>query len=286
VTPGTGVYEVDYNFLLPSASVKVELGQGRITASAARTVRRPRFDYISPALLEAELGDNDLLGNPQLRPETAWGGDVGYEHKLGRTGVIGVNLFYRKIDNLVELTNTGVVGSEGAGTWVYQPRNVGSGDVWGVEFDLSSSLSFVGLPNTGIFGNFSWIDSSVDDEFGPRRFNGQSEYVYNLGVIQNIPSYGVSFGATYRKQGPAFDRTVGEEVHTSYGADLEVFVEKRFGKSFTVRAVGSNLLDSSKDERFNKFDTTGDQFSRSFAQYELETENAGPVFQVVARYAF
>lgn len=286
VTPGTGVYEVDYDYLLPSASVKVELGQGRITASAARTVRRPRFDYISPALLEAELGDNDLLGNPQLRPETAWGGDLGYEHKLGRTGVVGVNLFYRKIDNLIEVANTGVVGSEGAGTWVYQPRNVGSGDVWGVEFDLSTSLSFAGLPNTGIFGNFSWIDSSVDDEFGPRRFNGQSEYVYNVGVIQNIPSVGVSFGATYRKQGPAYDRNVGEEVHTTYGADLEVFIEKRIGKSFTIRAVGSNLLDSSKDERFNKFDTTGDQISRSFAQYELETENAGPVFQIVARYAF
>ena len=116
-------------------------------------MRRPRFDYISPALLEAELGDNDLLGNPQLRPETAWGGDLGYEHKLGRTGVVGVNLFYRKIDNLIEVANTGVVGSEGAGTWVYQPRNVGSGDVWGVEFDLSTSLSFAGLPNTGVFGN-------------------------------------------------------------------------------------------------------------------------------------
>jgi outer membrane receptor protein involved in Fe transport len=250
------------------------------------TVRRPRFDYVSPALLEAELGDNDQLGNPQLRPETAWGADLGYEHRIGRTGVIGVNLFYREIEDLVETVNTGVVGSEGAGTFVYQPQNVGSGKVWGVEFDLSTSLGFLGLPDTGVFGNVSWIDSSITDEFGPRRFNGQSEYVYNFGLIQNLPAMGISFGATYRKQGAAFDRYVGEEIHTTYGADLEVFIEKRFGKSFTVRAVGSNLLDGSKDERFNKFDTTGDQISRSFAEYELETENAGPVFQVVARYAF
>jgi outer membrane receptor for ferrienterochelin and colicin len=90
------VVDSSYDALLPSASVRIDLGDGRITASAARTLRRPRFDYISPALLEAELGDNDLLGNPQLKPETAWGGDLGYEHKLGRTGVIGVNLFYRK----------------------------------------------------------------------------------------------------------------------------------------------------------------------------------------------
>ncbi|MBB3859909.1 outer membrane receptor for ferrienterochelin and colicin [Novosphingobium hassiacum] len=277
---------VKYDFLLPSASVKIQLGDGRLTASAARTVRRPRFDYISPALLEAELGDNDLLGNTGLRPETAWGGDLGYEHRLGRTGVIGVNVFYRKVQNLVELTNTQVEGSEGDGTFVYQPRNVGDGEVWGVEFDLSADLGAVGLPDTGVFGNLSLIDSSVEDEFGSRRFNGQSKYVYNFGVIQNFPDFGASFGATYRKQGSAYDRTVGEEVTTRYGADLEVFVEKRIGKSFTIRAVGSNLLNSSKDEVFNKFATAADQVARDFDEYELESEEAGPVFQVVARYAF
>lgn len=90
---------------------------------------------------------------------------------------------------------------------------------------------FVGLPDTGVFGNISWLDSKIVDEFGERRFNGQSKYVYNFGMIQDIPSVGAAFGATYRKQGGAFDRTVGEEVFTSYGADSEVFVEKRFGKS-------------------------------------------------------
>lgn len=277
---------VKYDFLLPSASIKVDVGQGRITLSAARTVRRPRFDFISPALLEAELGDNDLLGNPNLVPETAWGGDLGYEHKLGRTGVVGVNVFYRKINNLTETVNTQVEGSEGPGTFVYQPRNVGDGEVWGIEFDLSADLGFIGLPDTGIFGNLGLIDSSINDAFGSRRFNGQSKYVYNFGLIQNVKSVGASFGATYRKQGSAFDRNVGEEVTTTYGADLEVFVEKRFGNSFTLRAVASNLLDSSKDEIFNKFATTGDQIARDFDEYELETEEAGPVFQIVARYAF
>ena len=277
---------VKYNFLLPSASVRVDLGRGRITASVARTVRRPRFDFITPALLEAEYGDNDLQGNPLLRPEKAWGGDLGYEQKIGRTGVVGVNVFYRKIKDVVELTNTGVEGSEGEGTFVLVPRNAGEGEVWGVEFDLSTSLSFIGLADTGVFGNASLINSSIRDDFGVRRFNGQSRFVYNAGVIQNFPRFGGAIGVTYRKQGPAQDRLVGEEVRTSYGADLEVFVEKRFGKNFTLRAVGSNLLDGRKDEIFNKFNTIGDQRDRSFDEYELESERAGPVFQIVARYAF
>lgn len=284
---GSGLTQVDYDAFLPSASVKLAVGGGgRITASVARTLRRPRFDYISPALLEAELGDNDLLGNPLLAPETAWGADLGFEQRLGRTGIVGVNLFYRDVSDLVELANTGVEGSEGAGTFVFQPRNTGDGKVYGIEFDLSTSLDFVGLPDTGIFGNFSFLDSDIEDAFGQRRFNGQSKYVYNFGAIQNLRGIGASFGATYRKQGRAFDRVIGEEVVTSYGADLEVFVEKRFGKSFTIRAVGSNLLDGTKDETFNKFTTVADQVARDFDEYEIESERAGPVFQLVARYAF
>ena len=61
---------------------------------------------------------------------------------------------------------------------------------------------------------------------------------------------------------------------------------KRFGKSFTIRAVGSNLLNGAKRETFNKFITIEDQNDRSFDEYELESEKAGPVFQLMARYAF
>jgi outer membrane receptor protein involved in Fe transport len=289
---GAGTIENSYDEFLPSASLKFELGDGRITLSGARTMRRPNFNFITPGLLEAEFGDNDFLGNPFLLPETAWGGDLGYEHKIGNTGVIGINVFYRDISNLIELSTlldangVPVEGSEGDGTFIYTPRNTGNGEVYGVEFDASFSLAFIGLPDTGLFGNFALLDSNITDEFGERRFNDQSEYVYNFGAIQNLPDFGAAFGATYRKQGEAFGRVVGEEITTRYGADLEVFIEKRFGDSFTIRAVGSNLLDSTKDEDFNKFATVADQNNRDFDEYELESERAGPVFQVVARYAF
>ncbi len=276
----------NYEKLLPSASIKVDVGaRGRFTASTARTSRRPEFNYLSPVTLTEELGDNSLVGNPLLDPETSWGFDLGYEQRVGRSGIVGVNLFYRKVNDLIELANIGAIPGSST-TFLYQPQNIGDGKVWGVEFDLSSDLGFIGLPDTGVFGNVSWLDSKIDDEFGERRFNGQSKYVYNFGVIQDIPSVGAAFGATYRKQGGAFGRTVGEEVFTSYGADLEVFIEKRFGKSFTIRAVGSNLLNGAKRERFNKFTTTGDQVAREFDEYELEKETAGPVFQLMARYAF
>ncbi len=278
----------DYQFLLPSASVKWQLTpEDRIIASVARTNRRPRLDFLSPATLEEELGDNDLLGNPLLRPELAWGIDLGYERRLGRTGVAGINFFYRDVTDVVEIANTGDIREDDGDEFlIFQPRNTGNGKIYGVELDLSTDLGFIGLPETGVFGSFSYLDSEIRDFAGQRRFNDQSKFVFNVGFIQNLPSWGAAFGTTYRKQGKAFGRVLAEEVTTTYGADLEVFVEKRIGSSFTIRAVGSNLLDGKKRETFNKFDTLEDQLDRDFDEYELESERAGPVFQVIARYAF
>ncbi|HQR88676.1 MAG TPA: TonB-dependent receptor, partial [Caulobacter sp.] len=232
-----------------------------------------------------EFGDNDYVGNPSLKPETAWGLDVGYERRLGARGVAGVNVFYRDVTDLIELTSIGT-GSAGAPALLLQTQNVGDGSVMGIEFDLSTPLTVFGLDNTGVFFNYSWLDSDIDDTFGSRKFNSQSDYVMNVGFIQDLPTFGGAFGATYRKQGEADGRIIGEEVTTSYGADLEIFLEKRFGEKFTVRLTGSNLLNAKKEEVFNKFNSTADQVSRDFDQYELESEEAGPVFQLIARMAF
>lgn len=305
----------DYGLLLPSAHLRVNVTErDRLSASIARTVRRPDFNQLLPLTLEEEYGDNDFLGNASLRPETAWGLDLGYERRLGQRGVFGFNLFYRKVEDLIEIVGTGRPSATalkdhddaieefldehpGAGpgtpgypsldpdSFVFTAANVGDGRVYGAELDLSTPLTALGLKDTGVFLNYSWLDSEVDDDFGERRFNNQPRSVLNVGFIQDLPSLGVSFGASYRRQGDARSRVLGEEVATSYGADLEAFVEKRFGARVAVRLTGSNLLDASKDEAFDKFNTLADQIDRDYDEYEGETEKAGPVYQLVVRYA-
>lgn len=279
----------DYAFALPSAHLLYNVTpDDRIRASVARTVRRPSFDQLSPALLEEEpTEDNDLVGNPDLKPESAWGFDVGYEHRIGRRGVAGVNFFYREVTNRIELQSTGVVSSEGSG-FVLTPSNVGNGNVMGVEFDLSTPLTFIGLENTGVFMNYSWLDSSITDLVTgeKRRFNDQAEFVFNVGFIHDIVEWGTSFGSSYRLQGDQFNRILGETVETTYGADLEMFIEQRFGERFVLRLAGSNLLNASKDETFFKYDTQANQIVNAFEEFELESEQSGPVFQLVGRYAF
>lgn len=287
VDPAIGRRDESYGVFLPSLHLRWNLDDDqRLTASVARTMRRASFNQLSPALLEAELGDNDFLGNPALDPEKAWGLDLGWERRLGKRGVVGLNLFYRDVSDLIEVVNTGVEGSEGPGTYVLQAVNAGDGQVWGAEFDLSTPLTAFGLEHTGVFLNYSWLDSEITDGFGKRRFNDQAESVLNVGFIQDLPSLAASFGVTYRKQGDAYGRIVGEEISTRYGADLEAFLEKRIGTDWTLRLTGSNLLNASKDETFDKFLTIADQIDRSYDEYELETEKGGRVYQLVARYSF
>ena len=303
----------DYNLLLPSLHLKWNLSAAdRLSLSLARSVKRPNFNELVPALLDGEFGDNDYIGNPLLAPETANGIDFGFEHRLGKRGIAGINFFYRDVKNLIELVNTGEWSEDAQDSyeddleefldenpgataadfefepesWVFTSANVGNGKVYSVEIDLSTPLTAFNMPNTGVFLNYSWLDSKITDFIGERRFNDQARYVLNTGFIQDLPSLGASFGASYRKQGGSFARILAEEVSVRYGDDLEMFVEKRFGKSVSLRLTASNLLDASKDEVFHKFDNLPDQIARDYDEYELESEEAGPSYQLVMRWAF
>jgi outer membrane receptor protein involved in Fe transport len=284
----------DYDVLAPSLHVRWSLSEtDRVYASVARTVRRPDFDLIAPYEIEEEPADEDTLrGNPALDPELAWGLDLGYEHRLGQRGIIGLNVFYRDIDDVIELTATGEA-ADGGGL-VYTPRNVGDGKAYGVELDLSTPLSMFGLEETGVFLNAAWLDSEIDDAIlgGDRRFQNQPEYVYNIGFIQNLEGWGAAFGVSYREQDDARQIVLGEIRDTSYDGDLELFVEKRFGETWVARFTASNLLDLEKKEVIYAFDGDSAEAvvdamrSNDIDEIEIERETAGPVLQLVLRANF
>ena len=98
------VNEKDYGILLPSASLRWKLSDSdRITASVARTVRRPNFDFISPALLEGEYGDNDFLGNPDLEPEKTTVLEAIYERRFWGEGVFDATWQYAEVEDVVDV---------------------------------------------------------------------------------------------------------------------------------------------------------------------------------------
>jgi outer membrane receptor protein involved in Fe transport len=201
-------------------------------------------------------------GNPDLKFETAWGVDIGLEQRLPR-GVVGINFFYRRVNNLIALVNTGIPtdpeadpDSEEGRARFYTFENVGKGKVYGIEFDLSAPLSFIGLDNTGVFANFTRLWSKRTEPNTELRvpFDGQPKYVYNVGLTQDFPTIGASAGFSYRKQGESISTFLGEEEHQFYGGNLEAYVEKRIGKNFVLRLSGTNLLDARSLQYERNFD--------------------------------
>ena len=292
VTATTASAKYNTGILNPSLSVRWSpTSADQFRASVARTIRRPDYDLLSPIEYDETPGDDDTTtGNPDLRNQSAWGVDVGYERRIGGSGIAGVNFFYRDITDLIELVAT---RDNGAGQ-DFRPQNIGDGQAWGVEFDLSAPLTFLGMPDTGVFANYTYLDSSTTDPFTgqKRRFNAQPHHVYNVGFIQTVKAADVSFGATISGRSKSLESNFDETVELHYDPDLEAFVEKRIGKHIVLRVSAQNLLDRVKYEEFRKYD--GDSLEEilqnraagDLDEYEIEREHSGPLVQFTIRAAF
>src|SRR3954453_12846224 len=83
--------------LSPRLGLGSRLGSGdtRLRASLARAFKLPSFFALA--------SPRALGGNPDLRPETSWGGDLGISHRFPEAGAdLDVTLFLQRYKNLVD----------------------------------------------------------------------------------------------------------------------------------------------------------------------------------------
>ncbi len=266
----------EYN---PSVHLRWHISeQDQFRASVARTLRYPQFDQLNP--VELTIDDEKFRGNPELDPESAWGLDIGYDHFIGNAGVVGVNVFYREVSDLIEYQQTEItVGVDDFD--LREPiNNRNDGSIKGVEVDVSTPFTAFGLPNLQGFLNYTLLDSEVEDPYFEgveRRFSGQAEYVYNIGFEHEIESMAFSYGMSYQRQGAAEEFEGGEVNRITYDGNLEVFIEKRFASGdYVVRLSGQNLLDAEKRELIKEYDDSAAYRADNFDTREVEVEETSP----------
>jgi len=273
----------------PSAHFSAEINDhNSLRMSLAQTVKRPSFKQLAPITEIDEPEDGDLKqGNPDLKDEVSLGFDIGYEFSFSGSGIVGFNAFYRDISDVIEEAGIGV--TEAGGT-LYSYNNAGDGSVWGLEMDLNAPIG----DDTGFFANLTLLDSKIDDQFTgvERRFRDQPDYIYNVGITHNLPAWDASFGFSYQKQGDSLSVDIHREVELSYDANLEMFIEKRFGDGYVLRLSGTNLLNAHKIETFVKYDgDTGQEIINNHIagdvdEYEREDESAGRMVTLTLRKSF
>lgn len=262
--------------------------QREMRLSLARTLRRPQYDQLNP--VELTIDDEKFRGNSALSPETSWGLDLGYDHFLGDVGVVGMNLFYREVTDLIEYRQT-EIEVNGESFDLREPiNNDNTGEIYGAELDISAPLSWASLDNVQWFLNLTYLDSEVEDPYFEgldRPFSGQAEYVYNLGFEHELSQWNLSYGMSYQKQGDAEEFEGNEVNRIRYDGNLEVFIEKRFDNdNYVLRLSGQNLLDAEKNEFIREFDSTADFKQGSADSSEVELENTEPAIILTFRGRF
>ena len=216
----------------------------QVRAALARTYKAPNTFQLIPRRFIANNNTAttpDFEGNPNLKPELAWGLDLAYEHYFTGGGVASLSGFARRIDDLIltELINRN-------GTWITRPANVGGARVFGIEMDTKTTLRtfWKDGPATDIRANLGRNWSTVDFIPGPNnRLNEQTRFSANLGFDHRFTSPPLAIGGNFAfKTGGPVRTSLTQTTYQSARRNLDLYAVWRFSPKVSVRLTATNLL--------------------------------------------
>lgn len=190
--------------------LRLSLTQSYRAPTLRNLIALPSLNSLYPVPGGNVASSPDRAGNPGLAPERSHGIDLALERYLAQGGVLSVNLFHRRIRDLIrDVTTLEDVAWADEPRWVSRPRNLGRATAQGIEFDAKFRLSEVRAeaPPLDLRMNLSLYRSRVDSVPGPdNRIDQQPRAVGNLGADYKLPktawTVGGSLGVTpgYRTQ--------------------------------------------------------------------------------------
>lgn len=189
-----------------------ENSRDQVRASLTRSYRSPNLqDLIARPSINSQYacpgnalcGANvinyaDRMGNPDLKPEVARGLELAYENYLSLGGIVSINAFYRRIQDLIRVEpQLETVSWASVPRWVARPRNIGDATTYGVELEAKFRLDqFLtdALP-VNIRSNLSLFRSHVNQIPGPHNtLDQQPRGTANLGFDYRLRSLPLTLG--------------------------------------------------------------------------------------------
>ncbi|MEQ8324820.1 MAG: TonB-dependent receptor [Vicingaceae bacterium] len=276
--------------LFPSVNTIFNLTEEQnLRFAYSRTIARPSFKELSFAQIVDPL--TNRIFNGSLFTYSDWDGkltetridnlDLRWEYFFKGDQMVSFSTFYKSFDKPIELVRI----PEQQTSQEYQARNVGDGQLIGLEFELRKDFSFISesFRNLKFSGNFTWIRSQIDmsdREFNSRKqyerdgqtvkntrdMAGQAPYVINGGFIYGNPALALDAGIFYNVKGPTL-HIVGvglyPDVYTEPFHSLNLSLSKRFGeeKRTQVEFNVSNILNDRIESFFTSYETEKEVFS-------------------------
>ncbi|MBN2173656.1 MAG: TonB-dependent receptor [Bacteroidales bacterium] len=276
--------------LFPSVNLIYALSdEQNLRISYSRTIARPSFKELSFAQIIDPISNR--IFNGSLFTYSGWDGnltetrinnfDIRWEWYLPAGQMYSVSGFYKTFDNPIELVRI----PEQQTSTEYQPRNVGDGQLYGVELEFRKDLSFIAiaLNKLSVNGNLTLVKSSIDmtdTEYNSRKtyekagesiennrvMAGQSPFVVNAGITYSDPDHGLDAGVFYNVKGTTLS-IVGAGLFPDIYADpfnsLNFSLNKRFGKDkrTMIDFKVSNLLNEKVVSHYRSYEAEDQVYS-------------------------
>ncbi|MDZ7743954.1 MAG: TonB-dependent receptor [Bacteroidota bacterium] len=216
---------LDATDLFPSINLIYSISnEMNLRGGYAQTIARPSFKELSFAQILDPISNRIFNGSLFTYPN--WDGnltetridnfDLRWEWYAKRGQMLSFSSFYKSFDDPIELVRI----PEQQTSTEYQPRNVGDGQLYGLEFEFNKDFGFITktLEKLNLYGNFTYVYSIInmtETEYNSRKtyektgetikdtreMAGQSPYVINLGITYRDIDNGVSTGFFYNVKG-------------------------------------------------------------------------------------
>ncbi|MBL4709917.1 MAG: TonB-dependent receptor [Flavobacteriales bacterium] len=282
---------LDETNLFPTINMIYTLAEEQnLRFAFAKTIARPSFKELSFAqILDPATGRTFNGSLNSVSP--FWDGnlvstdinniDIRWEKFMQRGQIYSVSAFYKGFTNPIELVRLPINNTG----FEYQARNVGNADLFGLEFEATKALEFLGekFENFNVSGTLTLVRSRVEmseSELNARKENarvgekiedtremaGQAPYVVNFGITYIDRERGISSGLFYNVKGKTL-LIVGTgfvpDIYQVPFHSLNWGITKKIGeeRKTSIDLKVDNILGDTRDEIFESYKASDKLFS-------------------------
>jgi len=242
------IVDNSYDKWLPSANVRFHLTDKlQLRVAGSKTLTRPDFSQLSPAVTVVQGQLAASSGNPNLQPITSTNADVSLEWYVSKSTSLYVAGFYKRVKGFIftRATPGQTIGGVDGYT-VSQPVNSDPGTVKGVEVGYQQFFDFLpgALSGFGVQANYTYADSKAPSSLVgfTAPLTQLSKNSYNVAAIYE--KYGLSARVAYNYRS-SFLSSILAGGYTPPGGSTVSYV-------FPTYTKGYGWLDASLSMDVNK----------------------------------
>ncbi|CAN7433362.1 TonB-dependent receptor plug domain-containing protein [Massilia sp. LjRoot122] len=264
-------------YKFPSKSGKG--GGDQLRLALTRTYKAPNVGSLTPRRQVSENNsptEPDFRGNPNLKPELAFGIDAAYEHYWAEGALVSVSVSQRRIDDFTR--NLTFFDGE---RWIQTPSNQDSALTRSLEIETKFPLKAVmqDAPAVDLRASVNRNWSRVESVPGPdNRLDQQTPLTVNLGADYKLGALTTGGSFAFRKGGPV-RVSVNQRAYVAPRRELDWYALWKFDAKRQLRFAISNMFhqdfvndNTYEDARFGSQNRsfTFPQGVRYRATYELK----------------